>query len=1105
MRCPRCSADNLAGMKFCGQCGAPLGVACPSCGSGNPPEHRFCGHCGAALGQPGLQEAVARGPFIPNPAAMPRTALPGEMKQVTMLFCDIVGSTPLTERLGAEAMRDLVSSFLAASLAEVDRYGGTAPQFTGDGFMALFGAPVTQEDHVQRALLTALAIQRALGGTDDPRGVEKLDLPVRIGIHTGPVVFGPVADRFPMDYTAIGDTANVAARIQQAAAPATILLSEATYELAQSYARVEPVGPLVLKGKADPITAYRLLDISQARAALRPSTAARRTNFVNRQSDLAVLNDVLRQVESGDRQAVDIIGEPGLGKSRLLSEFRRQLASERVTWIEGRCVSYGAAIPYLLMLDLLRSNCAILETDTPESIIGKVRSGMERVGMDPDQDSPVLLHLLGVKDAGAAPTLANPEAVKAKTFETFRQVTIKLSLERPLVLVLEDLHWVDKISEEFLGFLAENTGAVRVLMLATHRPGYRPPWTDRSYAVQMLVQPLSRDDSFDVVRSVLNVERIIELATEEIVAKADGNPLFLEQLTLHAGEARDLRSVLMVPDTIHDVVMARIDRLPDELKQFLQLASVIGREFSLRLLSAICRGTEPLETLLRELCRLEFVYERVVADGSMFVFRHALTQEAVYGSLLERQRRIHHGAIGQALEALYSGRVDEVAELLAFHFGRSGHTDKAVDYAISAAVKAGRAWANSEALTYFEGALRRLATLPDTKLNRLRRIDAVLKQAQVKYALGQYSEQIRALEEIRQIVDETDDPHRRATWHYWTGFLHSVSGGRPEVAIEHCLEAGKIASASGLEEIDAFAASCLAQVLMVAGRLHDALEAGERAVSSFEARGDPWWAALTLWHLTAIANYLGEWEASLDYCRRGLEHGIALNDVRLKAVSWTRMGVAHIARGDLERGLQCCNEALALAPIPRDVAWASVVRGYGKIKAGHPNAGISELSEGLAWFESSRMRWTHVIGAVWLAEGHLRHGDCATARPLIEDLLSTCRSAGYFHYEGRASWLMGECLARESAAAAEDYIETAMRIFEQVGAQNDLAKAMVTRAALRQRAGDVATARQLLHQAKAIFRALGTVHEPIRVEAALAALDRGERVQLLEGGHNPAP
>ncbi|HEX3419571.1 MAG TPA: AAA family ATPase, partial [Stellaceae bacterium] len=979
------------------------------------------------------------------------------------------------------------------------------PQFTGDGFMALFGAPVTQEDHVQRALLAALAIQRALGETENSSGADNLELPVRIGIHSGSVVFGPVADRFPMDYTAIGDTANIAARIQQAAEPATILLSEATYELARSYAGVEPVGPLVLKGKADPITAYRLLDVSQARAALRPSTVARRTTFVDRQSDLAVLNSFLRRVEGGQRQAVDIVGEPGIGKSRLLSEFQRQLASERVAWIEGRCVSYGTAIPYLLMLDLLRSNCGILETDTPEAIVERVCLGLKRVGMDPDQDSLVLLYLLGVKDPDTAPALANPEAIKAKAFEIFRQVSIKLSLERPLVLVLEDLHWVDKISEEFLGFLAENTGEARILMLASYRPGYCPPWTGKSYAGQLPVQPLSRSDSFNVVRSVLNVERIIELATEEIVAKADGNPLFLEQLTLHAGEAKDLRSGLMVPDTIHDVVMARIDRLPEQTKQLLQIAAVIGRQFSMRLLGAVWKAPGPLETHLSELNRLEFIYERVVADGSVFVFRHALTQEAVYGSLLDRQRRSHHGAAGQALEELYSGRFDEVAELLAFHFGRSDDAEKAVDYAISAAVKAGRGWANSEALTYFEEGLRRLATLPDTKPNRLRRIDAVLKQAQVKYALGRYSEQIRALEEIRQIVDETEDPHRRATWHYWTGFLHSVSGGRPEVAIEHCREGGKIASASGLEEIDAFAASCLAQVLMVAGGLHDALEAGERAVSSFEARADPWWATLTLWHLTAIANYLGEWEASLDYCKRGLEHGIALNDVRLKAVSWTRMGVAHIVRGDHERGLQCCNEALALAPIPRDIAWARVVRGYGKIKVGHANEGIAELSEGLAWFESSRMRWTHVIGAVWLAEGHLRRGDYTMARPLIEDLLRTCRSAGYFHYEGRACWLMGECLAGETPAAAEDYVETAIRIFEQVGARNDLAKAMITRAALRQRAEDVTTARQLLHQAHAIFRALGTIGEPIRVEAALAALDRGERVHLLEGVHASAP
>src|ERR1700732_4520007 len=288
MRGPRCSADNLAGLKFCGQCGAPLGVPCPCCGSGNPPEHRFCGHCGTPLGRPGLQEALARGPFTPKPAAAPGTALPGEMKQVTVLFCDIVGSTPLTERLGGEGGRALPRPVSGRQPCRGSSLRRQAPQFLGDGFMAVFGAPVTQEDHVQRALLAALGIQRALTGTGDPLAAAgvKLNLPVRIGIHTGSVVFGPIADGLPMDDTIIGDTANLAARLQQAAEPATILLSEATYRLAQSYVRVEPVGPLLLKGKSDPVSAFRLLEVSQARAALRPSTAARSTTFVDRHSDM---------------------------------------------------------------------------------------------------------------------------------------------------------------------------------------------------------------------------------------------------------------------------------------------------------------------------------------------------------------------------------------------------------------------------------------------------------------------------------------------------------------------------------------------------------------------------------------------------------------------------------------------------------------------------------------------------------------------------------------------------------------------------------------------------------------------------------------------------
>jgi class 3 adenylate cyclase/tetratricopeptide (TPR) repeat protein len=1095
MRCPRCSTDNSAGMKFCGQCGAPLGAACPSCGSNNPPEHRFCGQCGAALVRPGLQESSPAEAHISGAKA--GGTLPGEMKQVTVLFCDIVNSTALTEKLGPEAMRDLVSSFLATSLAEVHRYGGAAPQFTGDGFMALFGAPLTQEDHVRRALLAALAIHRALGGHSDTSDVPTMDLPVRMGVHTGPVVFGPVSGNLRMDSTAIGDTANVAARLQQSADPGTILLSEATGRLAQGYARIEPVEPVNLKGKDAPFSAYRLLGISHRHSGIRESTSsARATTFVDRESERAVLDDFLRLVESGRGQAVGIVGEAGIGKSRLLVEFRQQLADDRVTWVEGRCVSYGTGIPYLLVLDLLRSRCGILETDPQETTSEKIRSSLRDIGMDPERDGLFLLHLLGLREV-SSPSLSNPEAVKAKTFEILRELILKASRRRTLVLVLEDLHWVDKVSEDFLGFLAEKVSRARILLLATSRPEYRPPWTDKPYAAQIPLQPLSRDDSLQVVRSVLRAERLIELVTEEILVKGDGNPFFLEELALHAGQARSLRSDLLVPNTIHDVVMARIDRLPEETKRLLQTAAVIGREFSLSLLSRVCNGVSSLEGRLRELCRLEFVYERPEPEGPAYVFRHALTQEAVYGSLLERHRRTYHGAVGRALEELYPGRADEIAELLAFHFGRSDEAEKAVDYGTLAAEKAQHRWANSEALAYFDDALRRLHTMPDTTSNRLRRIDAVLKQAEANFALGRHTQHIKALEGIRDIVNLTDDPRRHAIWHYWTGFLHSLTGGRPEVAIEHCREASQISSASGQEEIKAFADSCLAQVYTVAGRFRDALEAGERALLNFESGGNLWWAGRTLWHLSVAANCLGEWNASLNYCRRALDHGCALNDPRLKAVSWLRSGLAHIARGDFGRGLECCDEALALAPSPYDAAWARAVRGCGKIRAGQVDDGVRELSDTFTWFASSHLRYTHLYFTLWLAEGLLRQGDRSNAQRLIEDVLKTSRAAGYRHYEGRARWLMAECLAGEALPAAREYADTAMHILERIEARNDLGKAMVTLAALQQRSGDVWSARQLLEQAYAIFHELGTVDEPIRAKAALHALDRGAPIHLL--------
>jgi len=375
----------------------------------------------------------------------------------------------------------------------------------------------------------------------------------------------------------------------------------------------------------------------------------------------------------------------------------------------------------------------------------------------------------------------------------------------------------------------------------------------------------------------------------------------------------------------------------------------------------------------------------------------------------------------------------------------------------------------------------------------------VIKQAEVKFALGQHAEHIQALDQIAGLVDLTDDPRRRATWHYWRGFLHSLTGGQPDIAIDHCNVAAAIASAVGLNEIEAFAESCLAQIYLFTGRLREAIETGERALASFESLGNLWWACRTIWHLNPAAMALGEWQASFSYCRRALEHGATLEDLRIKVVGLWRMGATFVYQGDAKQGVQYCDEALALGALPFDAAMAKALRGYGKTKLGLVDSGIADLSEAVTWFENSRLCYTRARYALLLAEGHLRRGDRAVARSLIEGLIETSRTMGYLHFEGLACWLMGECLAPEDPASAEPYVETAMGILERIGARNDLARALVTRAALRQAAGDLAAARDLLDRAHVIFQELGTLDEPARVKAALVALDRGSPIPLLAG------
>ncbi len=635
------------------------------------------------------------------------------------------------------------------------------------------------------------------------------------------------------------------------------------------------------------------------------------------------------------------------------------------------------------------------------------------------------------------------------------------------------------------------------MLLLSARPDPGPPLTLPAMET-IAVDKLDGAEVERMTRTLLAADALSSQLLELLAEKSEGNPLYVEEILhelnatggilVQQGEARLRGAEVKVPATIHDIIAARVDRLAEPLKLTLQPASVVGRRFGISLLSRVVdAGSADVPRHLEDLHAIDFVFPSAHDPELMYSFKHALTQDVVYAGLLERRRRRYHAAVARGLEELYAGRIDEVVELLAHHYGATTEDEKAVDYALLAAEKAQRRWASVEALAQFDAALARLGSMGDTDANRLRRIDAVLKQAEVKFALGRHAEHVEALERIKDMVDAVADPPRRATWYYWAGFLLSLVGGPPEKSIRYCREALEIADASGFDDIRPFAECCLAHVLMATGDLRGALQIGERALATFEARGNVWWACRTLWALSPVANYLGEWERGLTYCRRALEHGRSVNDLRLKVVGWLRTGSTHVQRGDPRAGLRCCEEALALSPIAFDAAMIRPVRAYGLVKAGDVAAGTTELAEAVSWFERSHLHYTRSLCSLWLAEGYVALGRRSEARAVVDTVMAIIRDNGYRHLEGVAERLVGESLGPDDPAAL-DHLRRAACILDEVGARNEVAKVLVAQAACHRAGADVAGARAALERALAIFRSLATVDGPPLVASLLDSL-----------------
>jgi class 3 adenylate cyclase len=751
IRCPRCQHENRPQAKFCEECATPLAQTCASCGTQLSPAAKFCSECAHPVVRPAAGEPRFAAPEAYTPKHLAekiltsRSALDGERKQVTVLFADVVGFSTLAERLDPEAVHTIMDGCFELLTRAVHRYEGTINQFTGDGIMALFGAPITHEDHAIRALQAALAIQTDLAGYGD--AVQRrfgLPFQMRIGVNTGTVVVGRIGDNLRMDYTAQGDTTNLAARLQQMAPPGAIWVGDPSYRIARGAFEWRPVGPILVKGRETPAPTHELIGRRPVRSRFDVQAQRGLTRFVGRDLEFQQLLACWALAKQGQGQVVSVVGEAGLGKSRLIHEFKDRLAREGGRYLEGSCFAYGERVSYLPFIEVVKTFCGLeglsQEADAKRQIDGRVAS----LTLDPAAVTPYLQNLLAFTVDDPLFATLPPHLIRERTVAALTTLLLALAAEGPLALIIEDVHWIDKATEEVVAALVEAMAAVPLLVMLVYRPEYLHAWTNKAhhthiplsqlqsanraemvrailhkpYASRLALPRLSREESTALAQEMLGTATIPAALERVIGDTTDGNPFFVEELTLSLLESGELvredggyalarpAEAPRLPTTVQGVLLARIDRLDDDVKQLLQVASVIGRVFTAPVLAETAEHRPDLEDLLRELEELEFIYPTSLAPQREYSFKHVLTQQAVYDELLRSKREVLHERVGRALETVYHDQLEAFSELLAYHYGRSPNADKAVGYLDRANRRASRLNAMAEAKAHFVEAMR---------------------------------------------------------------------------------------------------------------------------------------------------------------------------------------------------------------------------------------------------------------------------------------------------------------------------------------------------------------------------------------------------------------
>ncbi|HMK64981.1 MAG TPA: adenylate/guanylate cyclase domain-containing protein, partial [Thermodesulfobacteriota bacterium] len=685
----------------------------------------------------------------------------GEHREVTVMFCDLEGSTALTERLGDEKAFSLIDEIFNILTQQVHRYEGTIQEFRGDGIMALFGAPIAMENAAQRAVSASLAIHREVARFNN-RFQEEIRGPsvrMRIGIHTGSVVLGSIGADLRLEFQVVGDTVNLAARIENLAEPGTTYVSEETFKLTDGFFGFEALGERRIKGKQSLFKVFRAMTASPLRTRFDVNAERGLTPFVGRRQELNLLFQGLEKVRRGKGKAFFISAEAGVGKSRLLYEFIRAVSNEKIIVLQGKCLSYGKKISYHLIQDILKTSLDIQETDPESEIREKVVKGLSVLGIDETSTLPFIMELLNVKDCGIEDISMSPEAKKVQILEAFKKVILKRSELHPLILVIEDLHWLDKSSEEIIKDFLHNIPQARVLLVCTYRPEFAPTWTTKSFCQQIILNRLSREESARIISYLLGLKKQEARLRDLLIDKTEGVPFFIEEFVkslkdlkmveMKAGEYRlaDSALILRVPSTIQEVIMARVDSLPEGAKEVLQIGSVIEGEFGYKLLIKVIDIPEKdLVTRLSLLLEAELLYERGVPPSSTYIFGHAFTREVLYESIISTKRKELHGQVAEATEQLCDSTIEGNYGLLAHHYLIAENYKKAAQYHRLAAKKAEKMVSFPDAIFYAERRVMCIVNLPQTAETEKDLIDA-------RTALGLYYININYHDRAKEVVE----------------------------------------------------------------------------------------------------------------------------------------------------------------------------------------------------------------------------------------------------------------------------------------------------------------------------------------------------------------